>query len=96
MATTADHRKCTGNSITGAHNQGVPGAFWRQVGLGQSLGDFLLLDTMGRLVDAYLPKFSTKTGASTKPILLEFGVLFIKQGLGLTDKETVEKIQEKA
>jgi IS5 family transposase len=48
------------------------------------------------LEETYVPQFSPKTGASAKPVRLAFGVLFIKQRLGLTDEETVEQIREYA
>ncbi len=44
--------------------------------------------------EAYAPQFSPTTGAPAKPVRLAFGALFIKQRLGLTDEETVEKIRE--
>ncbi len=48
------------------------------------------------LEETYAPQFSPKTGAPANPVRLAFGALFIKQRLGLTDKETVEQIRENA
>ena len=42
------------------------------------------------------PQLNPTTGAPTKPVLLAFGALFIKQQLGLSDEETVEQIRENA
>ncbi len=44
----------------------------------------------------YAPQFCATTGAPVKPVRLAFGVLFIKQRLGLTNEETVEQIRENA
>lgn len=46
------------------------------------------------LEEAYAPQFSVNVGAPAKPVRLEFGSLYIKQRLGLTDEETVLPIQE--
>jgi hypothetical protein len=48
------------------------------------------------LEETYATQFSLTTGAPAKPVRLNFGVLFIKQRLGLTDEETVERIRENA
>jgi transposase, IS5 family len=40
--------------------------------------------------------FNPTTGAAAKPVRLTFGVLFIQQRLGLSDKETFELIREDA
>jgi hypothetical protein len=48
------------------------------------------------LEQAYALPFISKAGAPAKPVRLAFGALFIKQRLGLTDKETVEQIRENA
>jgi len=42
------------------------------------------------------PQFDPTTGASAKPVRLTIGALFIKQRLGLSNKETVKQIREKA
>ncbi len=39
----------------------------------------------------YAPQFSPTTDAPAKSVRLAFGALFIKQRLGLTDEETVER-----
>jgi hypothetical protein len=48
------------------------------------------------LEETYTSQFSPTTGAPAKSLRLAFGVLFIKQRLGLTDEETVEQIRENA
>jgi hypothetical protein len=48
------------------------------------------------LEETYAPQFNPTTGAPAKPVRLVFGVLFIKQRLGLTDEESVEQIRENA
>jgi len=48
------------------------------------------------LEETYAPQFNPTTGVPSKPVQLAFGPLFIKQGLGLTDEETVEQIRENA
>jgi transposase, IS5 family len=48
------------------------------------------------LEEANAPQFSHTTGAPAKPVRFAFGVLFIKQQLGLTDEQTVEQIRENA
>jgi IS5 family transposase len=45
------------------------------------------------LEERYAPQFNPTTGAPAKPVRLAFRALFIKQRLGLTDKETVEQIE---
>jgi hypothetical protein len=44
--------------------------------------------------EAYVPQFSANVGDPAKPVRLAFGSLYIKQRLGLTDEETVLKVQE--
>ncbi len=48
------------------------------------------------LEETYDPQYNPTTGALAKPVMLAFGELFIKQRLGLTDEETVDKIRENA
>jgi IS5 family transposase len=48
------------------------------------------------LEETYAPQFNPTSGAPAKPVRLEFGALFIKQRLGLTDEETFEQIRENA
>jgi hypothetical protein len=46
--------------------------------------------------DRYAPHSNPTTGAPAKTVRLEFGALFIKQRLSLTDEETVVQIRENA
>jgi IS5 family transposase len=48
----------------------------------------------GELEKTYATQFNPATDASAKSVRLAFGVLFIKQRLGLTHEETVEQILE--
>ena len=48
------------------------------------------------LEEIYASQFNPTTGAPAKPVRLAFGALFIKQRLGLTDKEIVEQIRGNA
>jgi transposase, IS5 family len=47
-----------------------------------------------KLEEAYAPQFNANVGALAKPVRLAFGSLYIKQRLGLADKETVLQILE--
>jgi hypothetical protein len=44
--------------------------------------------------ELYTAQFSPMTDASSQPMWLALGVLFIKQQLGLSDEETVAQIRE--
>ncbi len=46
--------------------------------------------------ETYAPQFSSTIGAPAKSMRMAFGALYIKQKLGLTDKETVHQIRENA
>ena len=56
---------------------------------------FHSLMPLEELEETYAPQFSPTTGAPAKSVQLAFGALFIKQRLGLSDEETVERIREK-
>ncbi len=44
--------------------------------------------------EEYAEKFSEKMGAPAKPFRIALGALIIKEKLGISDRETVEKIKE--
>jgi hypothetical protein len=46
------------------------------------------------LEEAYAPQFSVNVGTPAKPVSLAFGSLYIKQGLEITDEETILQIKD--
>ncbi len=75
-------------------NRGVPCAFRWHIGPGQPLAELLGSDALGRAGRNICHSFNATTGTPAKLVRVAFGALFIKQGLGLTDEETVEQVRE--